>query len=65
VPDKTAASKLDITPDADEKFAIVGSEVYLYCPNGYAQTKLNNAAFEKKLRTVATTRNWKTINNLL
>jgi len=65
VPDKTVASKLDITPGTDEKFAIVGSEVYLYCPNGYARTKLNNAAFEKKLRTVATTRNWKTINKLL
>jgi uncharacterized protein (DUF1697 family) len=64
-PDKTVASKLDITPDTDEKFEIVGKEVYLYCPNGYARTKLNNAAFEKKLRTVATTRNWKTINKLL
>ena len=63
-PDKTVASELEITPGADERFAIVGSEVYLYCPNGYAQTKLNNAAFEKKLRTVATTRNWKTINKL-
>lgn len=64
-PDKTAASKLDLPPGTDEKFAIVGSEVYLYCPNGYTRTKLNNATFEKKLRTVATTRNWKTINNLL
>ena len=63
-PDKTAASKLDITPGADEKFEIVGKEVYLYCPNGYARTKLNNAVFEKKLRTVATTRNLKTINKL-
>jgi len=65
VPDKTATSQLDITPGTGEKLAIVGSEVYLYCPNGYARTKLNNAAFEKKLRTVATTRNWKTINKLL
>jgi uncharacterized protein (DUF1697 family) len=65
MPEKTVVSRLDITPGADEKFAIVGKEVYLYCPNGYARTKLNNAAFEKKLRTVATTRNWKTINKLL
>ncbi|MGZ5563315.1 MAG: DUF1697 domain-containing protein [Halobacteriota archaeon] len=65
VPDKTVASKLDITPGADEKFEIVGKEVYLYCPNGYARTKLNNAVFEKKLRAVATTRNLKTINKLL
>jgi uncharacterized protein (DUF1697 family) len=65
VPDKTVVSKLDVTPGADEKFAIVGKEVFFYCPNGYARTKLNNAAFEKKLKTIATTRNWKTINKLL
>lgn len=64
-PDETVASKLDITLGEDEKFVIVRSEVYLYCPNGYARTKLNNAAFETKLKTVATTRNWKTINKLL
>jgi uncharacterized protein (DUF1697 family) len=65
VPDETAASKQDITPGKDEKFVIVRSEVYLYCPNGYGRTKLNNAMFETKLSTIATTRNWKTINKLL
>ena len=64
-PEETVASNLDITSDDDEKFAVVGKEVYLYCPNGYARTKLNNATFETKLKTVATTRNWKTINKLL
>jgi uncharacterized protein (DUF1697 family) len=39
-PDETVASKLDFTPDPGEMFAIVGKEVYLYCPNGYARTKL-------------------------
>jgi uncharacterized protein (DUF1697 family) len=64
-PDETAASTLDIKLDQGEKFVIVGKEVYLFCPNGYAKTKLNNALFETKLKTVATTRNWKTINKLL
>ncbi len=64
-PDETVASTLDIKPGQGEKFVIVGTEVYLYCPNGYARTRLNNAMFETKLRTVATTRNWKTINKLL
>ena len=40
-------------------------EVYLYLPNGYARTKLTNNIFEKKLKTTATTRNWKTTNKLL
>jgi len=65
IPDETDVSKLDITPGDNEKFAIVRSEVYLYCPNGYARTRLNNAMFETKLSTVATTRNWRTINKLL
>lgn len=49
---------------ADE-FRIAGREAYLYCPNGYGTTKVNNSFFEKKLRTVATTRNWNTVNKLV
>jgi uncharacterized protein (DUF1697 family) len=43
----------------------MGREIYLSCPNGYGNTKLSNAAIEKKLSVVATTRNWKTVNTLL
>lgn len=39
--------------------------IYLYCPNGYGNTKLNNTFLEKKLQVTATTRNWKTTNELL
>ena len=38
--------------------------VYLYCPNGYGNTKLNNNFIESKLKVRATTRNWKTTNEL-
>ena len=65
MPDKTVSSNRDITPGQGETFVIIGKEVYLYCPNGYARTRLSNAKFETKLKTVATTRNWKTINKLL
>ncbi|MBK7868465.1 MAG: DUF1697 domain-containing protein [Ignavibacteriales bacterium] len=49
------------------------SEVYLfhdrimffYCPEGYGITKLSNPFIEKKLKTVATTRNMNTIVKLL
>jgi uncharacterized protein (DUF1697 family) len=37
---------------------------YLYCPNGYGRTKLNNTFFEKKLGVGATTRNWRTVTTL-
>lgn len=50
---------------ADEEFQITDSAVYLYLPGGYGRTKLNNNFFEKKLNITATTRNWKTVNELL
>lgn len=39
--------------------------IYLYCPNGYGKTKLTNNFLETKLKVIATTRNWKTTNELL
>lgn len=48
-----------------DKFMIVDKEVYLHCPNGYGNTKLANTFFENKLKVRATTRNWRTTNELL
>lgn len=48
-----------------DEFILSGKVLYLYCPNGYGQTKLTNTFFENKLKVVATTRNWKTINELV
>ncbi len=48
-----------------EKLVLVSREIYLYLPEGYGRTKLNNNFFEKKLGLNATTRNWKTVNKLL
>jgi len=44
-----------------EEAVILGKTVYLYCPNGYGNTKLNNAYFERTLASRATTRNWRTV----
>lgn len=51
--------------DPDEEIAFTSNAVYLYCPNGYGKTKLNNNFLENKLKVRATTRNWKTTNELL
>lgn len=50
---------------ADEEIQFTENAVYLYCPNGYGKTKLNNNFLESKLKVGATTRNWKTVNALL
>ncbi len=48
-----------------EAFVITGDAVYLYLPHGYGSTKLGNGFLEAKLKVTATTRNWKTTNELL
>ncbi len=53
--------KHDYKPD---EFYISGKEIYLYCPHGYGRTKLTNVFFENKLKVVASTRNWRTTNEL-
>jgi uncharacterized protein (DUF1697 family) len=63
-PTKEKVSDLPTTKDSDE-LLVDGREIYLYCPNGYGNTKLNNAFLERKLSVRATTRNWKTVIKLV
>lgn len=65
IPNKSLVSAISTANNAPDKFKIIDKAIYLSCPNGYGNTKLNNTFFEKKLKTTATTRNWKTINELL
>ena len=51
-------------PYGDDRFELVGSDVFLHCPGGYGTTKLNNAFFERRTGVVATTRNWRTVTTL-
>ena len=56
---------LDQNRSPGDEFAVVGREIYLHCPNGYANTKLTNSYFDSNLSTVSTTRNWRTVQKLL
>jgi len=64
-PPKTAVKVLEALATGRERFRILNREIYLYCPDGYGNTKLSNNAIEKKLSVVATTTNWRTVNTLL
>ncbi len=48
-----------------EEIMISENAVYLYCPNGYGNTKLTNTFLENKLKVGVTTRNWKSTNEIL
>jgi len=63
-PARAKVSKLDPERGEPDEFRVVGSQIYLHCPNGYGRTKLTNAYFEKQLGVAATTRNWKTVTKL-
>jgi uncharacterized protein (DUF1697 family) len=54
--------KLPLAPG--EEAVPAGDVVYLYCPDGYGETKVNNNYFERVLGTRATTRNWRTVSEL-
>ncbi len=64
---KAAFKKLELPAEEGEEAGFVGAPplatpvIYLRLPHGYGRTKLNNAWFERKLGTAATTRNWRTV----
>lgn len=64
-PKKTEAEKISGATFGDDSFELIGQEVYVHCPDGYGNTKLNNTYFESKLKVSATTRNWRTVNELV
>jgi uncharacterized protein (DUF1697 family) len=55
---------LEQAVSADE-YRLIDKSVYIKCLNGYGNTKLSNTFFESKLNLQATTRNWKTVNELV
>jgi uncharacterized protein (DUF1697 family) len=58
----SAALKIKTDP---EELRIVGSEAFIYFPNGMARPKLSWPAIERILKTTGTGRNWNTVNKLL
>jgi uncharacterized protein (DUF1697 family) len=59
------AAKLQAINYTPDECIIDNRAVYILCPSGYGRTKLTNTFIENKLKTIATTRNWQTINELL
>jgi len=64
-PKSEYVKEITIIQSASDEFILKGKTIYVFCPNGYGRTKLTNTFFEKKLKTTATTRNWKTIGKLV
>jgi uncharacterized protein (DUF1697 family) len=65
VPDNEKLEKILERNFSPDELICIGKIIYLYCPNGYGNTKLNNSFFENKLKLTATTRNLRTVTQLL
>ncbi len=63
-PSKELSSKLSAVSFDPDRFIIQGNEIYLHCPVSYGNSKLTNNFFENKLKIGATTRNWRSLNEL-
>jgi len=64
-PAAAQVAQLDPNRSPPDQFQVIGKEIYLYLPNGGAKSKLTNAYFDSKLKTVSTARNWRTLLKLL
>lgn len=65
IPQKENVNKLltqDFSPD---RIVIQNDVVYLACPNGISNSKLNNNFIEKQLNVSSTARNFKTMRKLI
>jgi uncharacterized protein (DUF1697 family) len=64
-PAKEFLKKIKMITTPSDRFIISGKDIFLYCPNGYGVTKLSNQFFESRLKVTATTRNLKTVKQLV
>ena len=64
-PDAAGAKSLDPDRSPGDSFVVKNREIYLHLPNGMARTKLTNAYFDSKLKTISTARNWNTVGKLV
>jgi len=64
-PSPEQVEALDPNRSPGDEYAVVGREVYLHCPNGFARSKLTNSYFDSALSTTSTGRNWRTVGKLL
>ena len=65
VPEAESIAGLDPERSPGDTFIVCGQEIYLKLPNGVADSKLTNIYFDKKLGTICTGRNWRTVTKLL
>jgi uncharacterized protein (DUF1697 family) len=63
-PDAELLKQLENLTRAPDKSCCLGREIYLHLPNGFAKSSILHNPIERKFLTHATTRNWRSVNNI-
>jgi uncharacterized protein (DUF1697 family) len=63
-PSKQSLATFDPPKSGRDELTIIGREVYVHTPDGYANTKLTGTYLERHLGVSSTTRNWNTVTKL-
>jgi uncharacterized protein (DUF1697 family) len=61
LPTPEQLAELNPARSRGDSFQVLGREIYLDLPNGVGKSRLTNAYFDSKLKTVSTQRNWRTV----
>ena len=64
LPSPELVEKIRLFQFLPDRYEVIGRDVFIFCAAGYGTSKLVNSFFESKLKTSATTRNWKTVVKL-
>ncbi len=65
LPTAERVASLDPERSPGDQYVVDGREIFAHLPNGFGKSKLTNAYFDSKLKTVSTGRNWRTVQTLL
>lgn len=65
LPSPEQLATLDPNRSPQDRWLVRGRDIYVHYQGGVAESKLTNAYFDSKLKTVSTARNWRTVNTLL
>jgi uncharacterized protein (DUF1697 family) len=63
-PTTAQLESLDPNRSPGDFYVVLGKQIYQHLGTGAADTKLTNAYFDSKLKTISTARNWNTVQRL-
>lgn len=63
-PERDVLRQLEGLTKSPDESCCLDQEIYLHLPNGFGQSSMMNNPIERKFLAQATTRNWRTVNNI-